>query len=183
MCKHNPANLYPPTEMSFKSILTFVVFVIVLLASFSFGQELATERQHYTETRNYTKTPEAQYAEAIAANTQAATGVNNVFSVIVALASLVGLIAKEFKDNKKSKVSEADIARLDERIKKLFDYHDKVTEHLGNMGKDIVTLQHSNKVLESLLLEVKDLTKTMAAMQGDISELKTMQKVLLKEIK
>jgi len=171
MSKYNPANLYPPTEMSFKSVLTFVVFVIVLFAGIGFGQEL-TERQHYTETRTYTETPEAQYAKAIAANTQAATGINNIYALVVALTSILGLIAKEFKDGRKGNST-------DEKLHKLFLYSDEAKNKFVDFNGRISSLETAIKGVENLTKETKEIKDELKTIQKTIAKLVVLQELFL----
>lgn len=155
------------------------ICILLFLAASALAQTEAAHYPNYTETRNYTQTPEAQYAHAIAANTQAATGINNIYSLIVALLAGAGLIAKDFKDRKQSKVTEDDFRRFDDRIKKLFDYHDAMVKTTNDIEKEVVRLRDQDKLIITLQTDFKEMTKTMTSIQKDISKLVAMQEHML----
>jgi len=153
----------------------FCMVMILLLAKLSYGENYA--EQPYPAHANQTKSEFTQNLEAVAHNTEASQGINNIYALVTALTAMAAVILKEFKDGRKGKRQDEILERTDAKFNKLFSYTDSLKDKHGELNGRISSLETSVKGLETITKNIEAINKELKEIQLTIKELLTLQKV------
>jgi len=155
----------------------FCMVMILLLAKLSHGEESANYPPPQYGHSQPAKSEFTHNLEAVAHNTEAAQGINNVYALVTALTALAALVVKEFKDGKNGKRNEELFERTDAKFNKLFSYTDGLKEEQKKFEGRISSLETSIKGIETITKSIEAINKELKDIQLTIKELLTLQKM------